>query len=114
MAIYSRPVIADVACKDKDSYSICHHKFQYLTGISWEFDSPYEEGCDDRILVKNALGHSSLVVRSLDGRRGYIDYSAAPYPAGKCRISYVSKSKGLRRARVVLWVGGERVDFESM
>lgn len=114
MAYYSRPLITDIACRDGDAYSTCQHKFARLNGVSWEFDAPYEEGCEDKIVLKNALGHFPLVTRSLDGKRGFFDFSSAPYPAGKCRISFTSCAAGFRRARVVLWIDGERVDFESM
>ena len=114
VATYSRPVIADIACRDGDAFSTCQHKFEYLTAITWEFDSPYEDGCEDKIVLKNALGYFALVSRSLDGKKGFIDFSSAPYPAGKCRIIYASRSTGIRRARVVIWVDGQRVDFESL
>lgn len=110
----SRPVIAAVACRDGEPFSTCQHKFQYLTGISWEFDSPYEEGGEDKIILKNGLGYFTLVSRSLDGRRGFLDLSSAPYPAGKCKILYTSHAGGLRRAHVVLWVDGDRITLESI
>ena len=114
MATNPRPVIADVACRGDDPFSTCQHKFEYLTGISWEFDSPYEEGCEDRVIFKNGLGYFVLVNRALDGKRGTFDFSSEPYPAGRCRILLKSKAGGFRRARVVLWVDGGRVEFESM
>ena len=114
MAHDSRPIIADVACKNGDPYSTCQNKFERLVGISWEFDAPYEEGCNDRITIKNQLGYYGLVTRELDGKRGFIDLSAAPLNAGKMKVLTTSSAGGFRRARVVLWVEGERIDFESI
>ena len=103
----------DVACRDGDPFSSCQHKFQYLVGISWEFESTYEDDCEDKILLKNQLGYFTLVSRNLDGKRGYIDFGSSPFPAGKCRILAKSHAGGVRRCRTVLWVEGED-DWSSM
>ena len=83
-----------------------------MTGISWQFDAPYEDGCEDQIVLNNGLGYFTLVSRELDGREGYIDFSAAPYPAGKCRLLYKSHGSGFRRARVILWSVSTSCPFE--
>ena len=82
--------------------------------ISWEFDSPFEAGCEDQIVMKNQLGSFILASRALEGCSGHLDLSAAPYPAGKLKIMLKSRAGGTRRARVILWADGERVTWESM
>ena len=114
MANTSRPLLVDVACRDGDPFSACKHKFAYLTAISWEFDSPFEAGCEDQIVMKNQLGSFILASRALEGRAGHLDLSASPYPAGKLKIMLKSRAGGTRRARVILWADGERVTWESM
>ena len=101
MANTSRPLLVDVACRDGDPFSTCKHKFAYLTSISWEFDSPFEAGCEDQIVMKNQLGSFILASRALEGRSGHLDLSAAPYPAGKLKIMLKSRSGGTRCGRMV-------------
>ena len=114
MANTSRPLLVNIACRDGDPFSTCKHKFAYLTAISWEFDSPFEAVCEDQIVMKNQLGSFILASRALEGHAGHLDFSAAPYPAGKLKIMLKSRAGGTRRARVILWADGERVTWESM
>ena len=65
MANTSRPLLVDIACRDGDPFSTCKHKFAYLTAISWEFDSPFEAGCEDQIVMKNQLGSFILATEGL-------------------------------------------------
>ena len=64
--------------------------------------------------MRNQLGSFILASRALEGRAGHLDFSAAPYPAGKLKIMLKSRASGTRRARVVLWADGKRVTWESM
>jgi len=109
----SRPLLVDIACRDGDPFSTCKHKFACLTAIRWEFDSPFEAGCEDQIVMKNQLGSFILASRALEGRSG-LDLSASPYPAGKLKIMLKSRASGTRRARVILWANGEWVTWESI
>ena len=110
----SRPIIIDLSCKDGDPSSACQHKVQFLTGISWEFASAYEANSNEQIVLRNDRGSMTLVSRELDGKRGFIDYSAQPIAAGKFKVRLRSAAGGSRRCHVVAWVAGERENWQSM
>ena len=110
----SRPVIMDLSSRDGEPTAACQQKVEYITGISYEFVDNYEADLTEQIVMKNERGSMTLVSRSLDGKRGFLDFSSQPIAAGKCKFRFRSSVDGYRRVRVVVWIAGERRSWESM
>ena len=114
MSYESRPIIIDLSAKDGEPSSACQHKVQYLTGISWQFVDDYEADSNEQIVLRNDRGSMTLVSRELDGKRGFLDYTAQPIAAGKFKIRLRSGAGGSRRCHVVIWAAGGRENWQSI
>ena len=108
-----RPIIADLSCRWGDPLSTSIFKAEKIVGVSYCF----EEGSPnsgDEIVLKNGLGKTELVKRSLDGKRGYVSFGRHGFPCGKAKLYLLSNDQEFRRAKVIVWVYGERVKIESL
>ena len=108
-----RPIIADLSCRWGDPLSASTFKAEKIMGVSYEFEGGSSLSGDELVL-KNGLGRTELVKRSIDGKRGYVTFGSNGFPCGKAKLYLFSGDKEFRRAKVVLWVYGERVKIESM
>ena len=113
MANFDRPIICDLTCRDGEVLSSSVFKVEYITGIKWSFDYPYESDAQDRVVLAGGKDVQTLVDRSIHGRTGFQDYSDDPLDAGKSRLLLKTKSMELCRTRVIVYVSGERRDVES-
>ena len=108
-----RPIICDVSCRYGDPLASSVLKAEKIAGIGFEFqEGSIDSG--DQIVLKNALGKTTLVKRSLDGKSGYVTFGHHGFPCGKAKLYLTSDDKQFRRANVIVWVVGERVTVESM
>ena len=108
-----RPIITDLSCRWGDPLSTSIFKAEKIIGVSYYF----EEGSPDsqyEIVLKNALGRTELVKRSLDGKSGYVSFGRHGFPCGKAKLYFTSGDKEFRRAKIIVWVYGERVKIESI
>ena len=108
-----RPIICDLSCRYGDPLSTSIFKAEKIVGISYEFEGGDVDSADE-ITLKNGLGKTELIKRSLDGKRGYVTFGNHGFPCGKAKLILTSSDKEFRRARVVVWVKGARVKIESM
>ena len=81
-------------------------------GISYEFEGGSVDSLDE-VALKNGLGKTEQVKRSLDGKRGYVTFGNHGFPCGKAKLIFTSGDKEFRRARIIIWVSGRRVEIES-
>ena len=72
-----RPIICDLSCRYGDSLSTSIFKAEKIIGISYEFEGG-NIGSLDEITLKNGLGKTELIKRSLDGKRGYVTFGNFP------------------------------------
>ena len=82
-------------------------------GISYEFEGGNVDSKDE-VVIKNGLGKTELVKRCLDGKRGYVSFGYNGFPCGKAKLYFFSSDKEFRRAKIIVWVYGERVKIESL
>ena len=108
-----RPIIADLSCRWGDPLSTSIFKAEKIIGVSYEFEGG-SAASGDEIILKNGLGKTELVKRSLDGKRGYVTFGYNGFPCGKAKLYFFSSDKELRRARTIIWVYGERIKIESL
>lgn len=88
-------------------------KAEKIIGISYEFEGGNIDSLDE-ITLKNGLGKTELIKRSLDGQRGYVTFGNFGFPCGKAKLILTSSDKEFRRARIIVWVYGQRVKIESI
>ena len=108
-----RPIIADLCCRWGDPLSTSIFKVEKKVGVSFYFEEGSPDSGDE-IVLKNGLGKTELVKRHLDGRRGYVGFGRHGFPCGKAKLYFMSSDKEFRRAKIVVWVFGERVKIESI
>ena len=108
-----RPIIADLSCRWGDPLSTSIFKAEKIVGVTFEFEGG-DIDSDDQIILKNSLGRTELVKRSFDGKRGYVTFGQYGFPCGKAKLYFMSSDKEFRRAKIVVWVYGERVNIESI
>jgi hypothetical protein len=108
-----RPIICDLSCRWGDPLSTSIFKAEKIVGISYEFEGGNVDSLDE-ITLKNGLGKTELVKRSLDGKRGYVTFGRHGFPCGKAKLIFTSSDQEFRRARIIVWVYGERIKIESM
>ena len=100
-----RTVATDLACiRGQGNYST-KWKADYLHGIRWHFDTPYEADSDERICLVGTNGEILLVNRDLDGKQGCYMFST-PIQAGRFHLYIGSKAEGWRRAQVLMYLEG--------
>ena len=109
----TRPIIADLSCRWGDPLSTSILKAEKIMGFSYEFEGGNVDSKDE-ITLKNVLGNTALVKRRLDGKRGYVTFGRHGFPCGKDKLISTSSDDEFRRARIVVWVYGERIKIESM
>ena len=108
-----RPIIADLSCRWGDPLSTSIFKAEKIVGVSYYFEEGSPDSGDE-IVLKNGLGKTELVKRSLDGKRGYVSFGRYGFPCGKAKLYFMSSYKEFRRAKIIVWVYGERVKIESI
>ena len=108
-----RPIIADLSCRHGDPLATSVFKAEKIIGISYEFEGGNVDSKDE-VTLKNGLGKTELVKRSLDGKRGYVSFGFGGFPCGKAKLSFFSSDKEFRRAKIIVWVYGERIKIESL
>ena len=112
---FATPILCDLSSKRGDFLGTSVLKRQYLLGISFQFCDDYDVEISEKIIAKTALGYVPVVDRNLDGRYGFVDYTGHPLPVGKTLIKLsCSHHEGIRRARVIAWVSGDRARNESL
>jgi len=82
-------------------------------GIRYEFEGGSFDSADE-ITIKNALGKTELVKRSLDGKSGYVSFGRRGFPCGKAKLIFTTSNKEYRRARIIVFVYGERIKVEGI
>lgn len=107
-----RPIIADLSCRYGDPLATSVFKAEKIIGISYEFEGGNVDSLDE-ITLKNGLGKTELVKRSIDGKRGYVTFGRHGFPCGKAKLILTSSDKEFRRAKIIVWVTGRRVEIES-
>ena len=113
MADQVRPIIADLSCRWSDPLSTSIFKAEKIVGVSYFFEEGSPDSGDE-IVLNNGLCKTELVKRSLDGKRGYVSFGRHGFPCGKAKLYFMSSDKEFRRAKIVVWVYGERVKIESI
>lgn len=113
MGNFDRPIICDLTCRDGEVLSSSVFKVECITAIKWDFDCLFESDSQDRIVLAGGKDVQTIVDRSIHGRAGFQDFSGQPLDAGKSRLLFKTKSFDLRRARVIVYVYGQRRDVES-
>ena len=113
MADQVRPIIANLSCRWGDPLSTSIFKAEKIVGVSYEFEGG-SAASGDELVLKNGLGRTELVKRSLDGKRGYVNFGNNGFPCGKAKLYLFSNDQEFRRAKVIVWVYGERVKIESI
>ena len=113
MADQVRPIIADLSCRWGDPLSTSIFKAEKIVGVSYFFEEGSPESGDE-IVLKNGLGKTELVKRYLDGKQGYVGFGPNGFPCGKAKLYLFSNDQEFRRAKVIVWVYGERVKIESL
>ena len=108
-----RPIIAHLSCRWGDPLSTSTFKAEKIVGVSYEFEGGNVDSKDE-ITLKNGLGKTELVKRCLDGKRGYVSFGFGGFPCGKAKLYFFSSDKEFRRAKIIVWVYGERVKIESL
>ena len=112
--LVERPIICDLASRYGDVLSSAFFKVQYVTAISWDFDCFFETGADDRIVLKTCQDSFVIVDRLIHGKKGFLRFDHQPLMAGKSRLLFSSNSRELRRASVIVYSAGERIEYESI
>jgi len=107
-----RPIIADLSCCWGDPLSTSIFKVEKIVGVSYFFEEGSQDS-GDVIVLKNGLGNTELVKRDLDGKRGYVNLGRHGFPCGKAKLIYTSSDREFRRAKIIVWVKGDRVKIES-
>ena len=107
-----RPIITDLSCRWGDPLSTSIFKAEKIIGVSYEFEGG-SAASGDELVLKNGLGKTELVKRNLDGKRGYVAFGHPGFPCGKAKLYFISSDKEFRRAKIVVWVYGERIMVES-
>ena len=108
-----RPIIADLSCRWGDPLSTSIFKAEKIVGVNYFFEEGSPDSGDE-IVLKNGLGKTKLVKRNLDGKRGYISFGRHGFPCGKAKLYFMSSDKEYRRARIIVFVYGERIKVESI
>ena len=108
-----RPIIADLSCRWGDPLSTSIFKAEKIIDVSYEFEGG-SAASSDEIVLKNGLGKTELVKRNLDGKRGYVSLGRHGFPCGKAKLYFMSSDKEYRRARIIVFVYGERIKIESI
>ena len=108
-----RPIIADLSCRWGDPLSTSIFKAEKIVGISYEFEGGAATSGDELVL-KNGLGKTELIKSNLDGKRGYVTFGRLGFPCGKAKLYFMSNDKEFCRAKIIVWVYGERVKIESI
>nr|WP_115093675.1 hypothetical protein [Synechococcus sp. UW106] len=111
--IVARPIICDLSCVDRDPLATSIFKSEKILGISYEFEGGSIDS-QDEIVLSNGLGKTELVKRSTDGKSGYVSFGNHGFPCGKARLRFYTQDHEMRRARVIVWVTGQRVEIESI
>ena len=113
MADQVRLIIADLSCHWGDPLATSIFKAEKIIGVSYEFEGG-TAASGDELVLKNGLGKTALVKRDLDGKRGYVNFGRHGFPCGKAKLYLFSNDQEFRRAKVIVWVYGERVKIESI
>ena len=108
-----RPIICDLSCRWGDPLSTSIFKAEKILGVSYEFEGG-TAASGDELVLKNGLGKTELVKRNLDGKRGFVTFGRHGFPCGKAKLYFMSSDKEFRRAKIIVWVYGERVKIESI
>ena len=108
-----RSIIADLSCRWDDPLSTSIFKAEKIVGVSYEFEGG-SAASGDELVLKNGLGKMELIKRNLDGKLGYVSFGRHGFPCGKAKLYFMSSDKEFRRAKIIVWVYGERVKIESI
>ena len=112
MADQVRPIIADLSCRWGDPLATSIFKAEKIISVRYEFEGG-NAASGDELVLKNGLGKTALVKRDLDGKRGYVNFGRHGFPCGKAKLIYTSSDREFRRAKIIVWVKGDRVKIES-
>ena len=113
MADQVRPIIADLSCRWGDPLSTSIFKAEKIIGVSYYFEEGSPDSGDE-IVLRNGLGKTELVKRNLDGKRGNVNFGSNGFPCGKAKLYLFSNDQEFGRAKVIVWVYGEREKIESI
>lgn len=107
-----RPIVCDLSCSGRDPLATSIFKVERIVGVSYEFIGGSIDS-QDEIVLSNNLGKTALVKRSVDGKSGHVSFGKPGFPCGKARLRFYTDDPDLRRARVIVWVIGKRIEIES-